>query len=114
MKKRIPSIDEFINENSSSSVYKKGDKVARLMMRDNPQLGTYYVFDEKVVEKITGKTVVCDGEIYNKETGERKNSREAAYGSAYYSIMTIEDAKKEFKRLKDAGERVRGMESILA
>ena len=80
------------------------------MQRDNPQLGEYYVFNKVVVKSASGKTVTCsDDNKYDMETGERKTHKDAAYGSSWYSITNIEDGEKEYKRLKDSGARVSGL-----
>lgn len=99
----------------SISDLKKGDKVAQFMSRFNPQLGTYYVFREVTVTQVRPGSVSCDDyNIYEKSTGNRKNKQQSGYGSASYSIMSIEDAKRKFRELKDAGESVRGMEQLFS
>jgi len=97
-----------------SEAIKNGNKVARLMTRYNPQLGTYFVFEAVTVNRVNSKSISCDdGKMYDKETGRRKGEDTSIYGSADYEIMSIEEAKIIRAELETAGSRVRGMNDIL-
>jgi hypothetical protein len=104
----IKSFGEFdINEGLDA---KTGAEVWRLMIRDNPQLGTYHVFGKVKVTRVSGKSVSCDdNNVYDKETGRRKNKGTSVYGSSDYQIMNHEDAVKKNAELEKAGEKVRGL-----
>ncbi len=77
---------------------KVGDFVWKEMQRYNPQLGTYYTFSKAKIFKITGKKIFLDsyGEqddnFYDRGTGEQLKTSRAAYGSAWYSLLTHEEA----------------------
>lgn len=78
------------------------------MQRFNPQLGTYYVFSEITITRVNSKSVSGDDQkVYDKETGEKKGKDGSAYGSADYSIMSIEEAKENRKVLKHIKEILR-------
>jgi hypothetical protein len=88
---------------------KKGEKVWRLMERHNPQLGTYYVFEEHFVNRVNKKSLsLDDGFLYDKESGYRKLDSQSVYGSSFYSVMTENEAKTKFLELQSNGQKVRG------
>jgi len=111
--KRLMNFAEFVNESyvneakhSADFGYgaktlmdlKAGDFVWKEMQRYNPQLGTYYTFSKAKIFKITGKKIFLDsyGEqddnFYDRGTGEQLKTSRAAYGSAWYSLLTHEEA----------------------
>jgi len=106
-------IIKMIMENTSK--FSKGQTVARLMERHNPQLGVYYVFTKSVIDRVNKRNVSIENDIskYDKLTGHRSDKDGSVYGSAYYQIMDIETAKKRFAELEQSGSKVRGMEDIL-
>ena len=99
----------------NTSKFSKGQTVARLMERHNPQLGVYYVFTKSVIDRVNKRNVSIENDIskYDKLTGHRSDKDGSVYGSAYYQIMDIETAKKRFAELEQSGSKVRGMEDIL-
>jgi hypothetical protein len=93
------------------SDYKKGDKIWRIMERYNPQLGTYFVFEKKTVQRVSKKSISLDDtRVYDIESGHSKTKSATSYGSANYYIMTDSDTDKFHKELKSNDKRVRGYE----
>lgn len=115
--KNLKTFTEFVNENINNeylneakpsadfgfgaknlSDLKPGDFVWKNMQRDNPQLGTYYTLSKAKIFKITGKKIFLysygqqDDNFYDRETGEQLKTSKAGYGSAYYSLMTHQEA----------------------
>lgn len=117
--KNIPSFENFITEKAlnesllvpKSIIAKKGDKLWRLMTRYNPQLGTYYVFNEVTVTRVNAKSISCsDNAVYNSIDGFRKSKTESGYGSADYQIMTKEEAEIAEKEIElRTGKKPRGL-----
>ena len=106
--------EQIINEqlNSLNSV-KKGDYCYQLMERDNPQLGTYYVWEKLKVARVTPTTIIVDwygsNKSFNKSSGYLKSKGGGSvYGSSYYTLFTVADAKIKNKELLDSDARVRG------
>ena len=94
--------------------HKKGHEVYRLMQRYNPQLGTYNVFEKKKIVNSRTKSISLenDDRVYSKEHGGAKASKTgSSYGSADYSIHTIEDARKMHEDMVKNGVKVRGFSS---
>jgi hypothetical protein len=91
---------------------KKNDKAFRLMSRYNLQLGTYYVWTLVDVDKITKSSVfvntMVDKEIYNINTRELRRKSQSSYGSATYTLYTLDEAKVRNEELVEQGNRVRG------
>lgn len=108
----VKIIKEQVSRINESKVVdaQKGDSVWRVMERDNPQLGTYYVFELYKIRSSNSNSISLenDNHIYNKSDGTMKGKSQSAYGSASYEIMSHDDAKSYYKELKDSGERVRG------
>ena len=92
---------------------KVGDLVWREMERHNPQLGVYYTLDKKEVAKVTGRKIwVVDefyspnqnfdpDDYYDRDTGDKGINRRAAYGSAYYSLLTHQQVLDAIKQNPD-------------
>lgn len=76
--------------------FKKGDRVARVMKRYNPQIGMYYVVSEVEIKSAT-KTGYSIENYRTRErydlNGKRKGKVECAYGSAEYFLTDFESAK---------------------
>lgn len=116
---RLLKFDEFVNENKTNfgesineakpsadfgfgakslSDLKPGDFVWREMERHNPQLGIYHTLNKAKVAKVSGKKIWLDEygtpnpNFYDRETGEQLKTSGAAYGSAYYTLMTHQQA----------------------
>jgi hypothetical protein len=105
----VKLFENFDSSESSAIIGKKGDSVWRLMTRDNPQLGTYYVFSKVNITRVSPKSISCDDNaVYNKETGQRTSKQQAAYGSADYQIMNNEEADEMNNKLNDQNKRVKG------
>jgi len=104
-----------MTDNNLGTNFKKGEKVMRLMSRYNPQLGMYFVFDERTITRVNAKSISCDdNSIYDKETGMRKGPDKSIYGSSEYEIMSIDFAKNKFKKMLADGKSVRGPEILNA
>jgi hypothetical protein len=98
---------------------KVGDFVWRQMERHNPQLGTYYTLSKSIIGKITGKKVYLesyggiDPNFYDRGTGEQLKTSQAAYGSAYYTILTHQEAlslvKADPEKYKKNADLVKGL-----
>ncbi len=124
------SFDQFVNESilnegkpspdfgfgaQALSQLKAGDFCWREMERHNPQLGIYYTLSKAKIGKVTGRKIYLEsyGELddnyYDKDTGEQLKTSRAAYGDAYYTIMTHQEAlslvkndtDKQYKRSAD-------------
>lgn len=91
---------------------KRGNTIVRMMKRFNPQLGTYWVFNTLIVDKITSASVICsDSHKYDKKTGAQKDEDRSVYGSAQYTIMGLAEAKIIHTSLKtNYPSSVRGLE----
>lgn len=90
------------------SEMKRGDTVAFVMERYNPQLGNYVTISKKQIERATSKSFVVNGNKFDKESGDRRESDSSVYGSATYSIMTEEELQKRVKDGKYNGYRISG------
>ena len=119
--KKILNFEEFVfenlNETSPAAILtitpidgvKAGQKIWRLMDRYNPQLGTYYAFNQVTITRVNAKTISCDDNaIYAKENGKRQGKEAAGYGSAEYMIMSPDDAERITDELNKLGAKVRG------
>lgn len=101
--------EEDTNIVQDLSTAKSGQFVWRLMKRNNPQLGTYYVFELVKITRVSASSISCDDNaVYDKKSGNRKSKSTSAYGSSYYTIMDEKTAEEEFSELQSAGEKVRG------
>lgn len=106
--KKVILEDKEISQAKKLSDVKKGEYIWRLMSRYNPQLGNYYVFNKELVESVTGKSIILNYQKFDKITGEMTSKSSSGYGSANYTIMTNEDAKKKNKELESEKKKVRG------
>ena len=105
----VPELQERLSE---GVVAKAGENIWRLMDRDNPQLGNYFVFSEVKVRWVSPKSITCDDDaVYNKETGNRISKTESAYGSSTYTIMNYDEAVKKNDELTKGGKKVRGLKT---
>lgn len=92
----------------STSTFNKGDVVALVLTRYNPQLGTYVVISKEVIDKVNRSTVEVDGKKFSKQTGERVDKSTVNYGTNSYQIMTPEELSVHIKEDKFDGYRISG------
>ena len=86
----------------------KGDTVALVMERYNPQLGNYVTIQKKQIETATPKSFIVDGKKFNRKSGERIDAPTSVYGSVTYSIMTEKELQKNVKDGKYKGDKISG------
>lgn len=92
---------------------KKGDKALRLMERYNPQLGTYFSWNEVVVLKKSKVSVFVESyggtDSYRIFDREKRGKDNSVYGSATYYLYTREEAEIRNENLIKEGYKVRGL-----
>lgn len=90
------------------SELKRGDTVALIMERYNPQLGDYVTIKKVQIEGTTSKSFEVDYMKFNKETGERSDKSSSVYGSSKHYILLPEEVNTHIKDGKWKGDRISG------
>jgi len=90
------------------SELKRGDTVALIMERYNPQLGNYVTIKKVQIEGTTSKSFKVDYMKFDKETGERSDKSSSVYGSSTHYILLPEEVNTHIKDGKWKGDRISG------
>lgn len=90
------------------SELKRGDTVALIMERYNPQLGNYVTIKKVQIEGTTSKSFKVDYMKFDKETGERSDKSSSVYGSSKHYILLPEEVNTHIKDGKWKGDRISG------
>ena len=90
------------------SELKRGDTVALIMERYNPQLGNYVTIKKVQIEGTTSKSFKVDYMKFDKETGERSDKSSSVYGSSTHYILLPEEVNSHIKDGKWKGDRISG------